>query len=153
MLGMTSGPYYFVPKTRSNMAVSPKFWALTILPSRNVNTSASGADSPPAVTCERTTTTSSSARKRLGTIAKDRSATFANNFRDPGFAAIRSADRAVTAHDKLDVVVVVAQDRFDVARAERGVPLLGYLDILTCSHRSLLCVGFLSLAPVFRRRD
>src|SRR6185295_1252525 len=52
-------------------------------------------------------------------------------FLDPAFAAICSADRAVTGYDKLDVVVVVVQ-RFDVARVERGIPLLGYLDVLAC---------------------
>jgi hypothetical protein len=73
----------------------------------------------------------SSARKRLGTIAKDFLGHLREQFCDPCFAAIRSADGAVTGYDKLDVVVVVAQDRFDVARAERGVPLLGFL-----------CLGF-----------
>src|SRR5262245_45639831 len=55
-------------------------------------------------------------------------------FLDPVYAAIRSADCAVTGYDKLDVVVVVAQDRFDVALAIRAIPLLGFLDVLTCCH-------------------
>src|SRR6185295_3360749 len=42
--------------------------------------------------------------------------------------------RAVPGHNPLDIVVVVAQDRFDVACGERGVPLLACLDILTCRH-------------------
>ena len=53
--------YYFVPKTRSCMAVSPKLWILTALPPRKVSTSTWGADSPPAVTWVRTTTSSPSA--------------------------------------------------------------------------------------------
>ena len=53
------------------------------------------------------------------------------HIRELGFAAIRSADRAVTGQNKLDVVVVEAQDRFEVALGEGCVPLLGCLDILT----------------------
>ena len=127
------------------MAVSPKPWALTILPPRKVNTSTWGADSPPAVTWVKTTTISSSARKRLGVVVKGLLRQLREPFRDLGFAAIRSADRAVTGHDPLDVVVEDAQDRFDVARGERGVPLLGCLDILALDIDQ-------SPRSVFRRR-
>ena len=113
---MTSGPYYFMPKTRSNMAVSPKFWALTILPSRNVNTSASGADYPPAVTLREDDHDIVVGRKE-GALLQRTARPPSKQFRDPGLAAIRPADRAVTGHDKLESVVVVAQDSFDVAPA------------------------------------
>jgi hypothetical protein len=126
------------------MAVSPKASTLTILPPRKVDTSASGADSPPAVTWVRTTTTStsSSARKRLGSreVLHNNGKAEVTKF----FAklAICSADRAVSGQDKLDVVVEGAQDCFEIARGERVIRLLGYLDILTCYDHS-----FVSFSP------